>query len=152
MPNPHKLTFSGAVTREYDGSAEVNINIPNAGGDVQNVSGNKTVATNYNMYLQINSIGKIMVATAKVTPLDPKNSPNVTIAVDDRFNLETTHGVTSNNRFGYMALVDVTTNTHVADCIVNEEHDGKTYVRFTKPADKTLTRFMTLVGSCALTY
>lgn len=32
LPNPHKLTFSGAVTGEYDGSAEVNINIPNSGG------------------------------------------------------------------------------------------------------------------------
>ena len=32
LPNPHKLTFSGAVTGEYDGSAEVNINIPNVGG------------------------------------------------------------------------------------------------------------------------
>ena len=152
LPNPHKLTFSGAVTGEYDGSAEVNINIPNAGGDVQNVSGNKTVATNYNLYLQINSIGKIMVATAKVTPLNPKSSPDVTAAVDDRYHLDTTHGVTSNNRFGYMAMVDVTTNTHIADCIVSEEKDGKTYVRFTKPAGKTLTRFMTLVGSCALTY
>ena len=32
LPNPYKLTFSGAVTGEYDGSAEVNINIPNGGG------------------------------------------------------------------------------------------------------------------------
>ena len=32
LPNPHKLTFSGAVTGEYDGSAEVNINIPAGGG------------------------------------------------------------------------------------------------------------------------
>lgn len=32
LPNPHKLTFSGAVTGEYDGTAEVNINIPNGGG------------------------------------------------------------------------------------------------------------------------
>ena len=32
LPNPHKLTFSGAVTGEYDGSAAVNINIPNGGG------------------------------------------------------------------------------------------------------------------------
>ena len=32
LPNPHKLTFSGAVTGEYDGSAAVNINIPTGGG------------------------------------------------------------------------------------------------------------------------
>lgn len=32
LPNPHKLTFSGAVTGEYDGSEAVNINIPAGGG------------------------------------------------------------------------------------------------------------------------
>ena len=32
LPNPHKLTFSGAVTGEYDGSEDVNINIPSGGG------------------------------------------------------------------------------------------------------------------------
>ena len=45
LPNPHKLTFSGAVTGEYDGSAEVNINIPTGsggggtGGAVNSVNG-----------------------------------------------------------------------------------------------------------------
>lgn len=32
LPNPQKLTFSGAVTGEYDGSQAVNINIPAGGG------------------------------------------------------------------------------------------------------------------------
>lgn len=32
LPNPKKLTFSGAVTGEYDGSQAVNINIPAGGG------------------------------------------------------------------------------------------------------------------------
>lgn len=32
LPNPQKLTFSGAVTGEYDGSQAVNIDIPTAGG------------------------------------------------------------------------------------------------------------------------
>ena len=32
LPNPHKLTFSGAVTGEYDGSQAVNIDIPAGGG------------------------------------------------------------------------------------------------------------------------
>lgn len=32
LPNPHKLTFSGAVTGEYDGSRAVNIDIPAGGG------------------------------------------------------------------------------------------------------------------------
>lgn len=32
LPNPQKLTFSGAVTGEYDGSKAVNIDIPAGGG------------------------------------------------------------------------------------------------------------------------
>lgn len=32
LPNPHKLTFSGGATGEYDGSEAVNINIPAGGG------------------------------------------------------------------------------------------------------------------------
>lgn len=32
LPNPHKLTFTGAVTAEYDGSTEQTVNIPIAGG------------------------------------------------------------------------------------------------------------------------
>lgn len=32
LPNPQKLTFTGAVTGEYDGSQAVNINIPTGGG------------------------------------------------------------------------------------------------------------------------
>lgn len=32
LPNPYKLTFSGAVTGEYDGSAEQNIVIPKSSG------------------------------------------------------------------------------------------------------------------------
>lgn len=32
LPNPHKLTFSGGATGEYDGSKDVNIDIPAGGG------------------------------------------------------------------------------------------------------------------------
>lgn len=32
LPNPQKLTFSGAVTAEYDGSSPIEINIPEGGG------------------------------------------------------------------------------------------------------------------------
>lgn len=32
LPNPHTLTFTGAVTGSYDGSREVTINIPSGGG------------------------------------------------------------------------------------------------------------------------
>ena len=34
LPNPNKLTFTGAVTAEYDGSAEVSVEIP-SGGDYE---------------------------------------------------------------------------------------------------------------------
>ena len=33
LPNPHKLTFSGGATGEYDGSEDVNIRIPAGGGE-----------------------------------------------------------------------------------------------------------------------
>lgn len=33
LPNPHKLTFAGAVTAEYDGSGAVTVTIPEASGD-----------------------------------------------------------------------------------------------------------------------
>ena len=32
LPNPHKLTFTGAVNAEYDGSEAVEVNIPAGGG------------------------------------------------------------------------------------------------------------------------
>lgn len=32
LPNPHKLTFTGAVTAEYDGSGAVKVTIPEASG------------------------------------------------------------------------------------------------------------------------
>lgn len=40
LPNPNKLTFTGAVSGEYDGSSPLEVSIPSGGGD----SG----ATNYN--------------------------------------------------------------------------------------------------------
>ena len=40
LPNPQKLKFTGAVTGEYDGSAEKTIDIPTGGGDVPAVLGN----------------------------------------------------------------------------------------------------------------
>lgn len=33
LPNPKKLTFTGAVEAEYDGSADVNVNIPTGSGE-----------------------------------------------------------------------------------------------------------------------
>lgn len=33
LPNPHKLTFTGAVSAEYDGSGAVTVTIPEASGD-----------------------------------------------------------------------------------------------------------------------
>lgn len=42
LPNPHKLTFAGAVTAEYDGSGAVTVTIPEAsGGSSGTVRGEK---------------------------------------------------------------------------------------------------------------
>lgn len=39
LPNPHKLTFTGAVSAEYDGSEAVEVNIPAGGGGGAKTSG-----------------------------------------------------------------------------------------------------------------
>ena len=39
LPNPYKLTFSGAVTAEYDGTKEVIVNIPQGGDSGSDFSG-----------------------------------------------------------------------------------------------------------------
>lgn len=39
LPNPHKLTFTGAVTAEYDGSEPVEVKIPEGGGGGIEVTG-----------------------------------------------------------------------------------------------------------------
>ena len=39
LPNPHKLTFTGAVEAEYDGSEEVTVEIPEGGGGGIEVTG-----------------------------------------------------------------------------------------------------------------
>ena len=46
LPNPNKLIFTGAVEKEYDGSDEVTINIPNgeSGGETQNLFWKPTVS------------------------------------------------------------------------------------------------------------
>lgn len=50
VPNPNKLTFSGAVSAEYDGSAPVNIEIPQSGGGV--ISENKLTVNNHIISLE----------------------------------------------------------------------------------------------------
>ena len=50
VPNPNKLTFSGAVTGEYDGSVPVNIEIPQPGGGV--ISENKLTVNNHIISLE----------------------------------------------------------------------------------------------------
>ena len=40
LPNPNKLTFTGAVTAEYDGSTPVSVEIPSGGGNGENTSTN----------------------------------------------------------------------------------------------------------------
>lgn len=90
LPNPQKLIFSGAVTGEYDGSAELNVNIPeSSGGGTTNynnlsnkpqlngvtLEGNKTLdqvgvlaknqgASNSGKYLSVGSDGNVVPADA----------------------------------------------------------------------------------------
>ena len=52
LPNPQKLIFSGAVTGEYDGSTELNVNIPESASadiprqEMQNTNTNATLEPN----------------------------------------------------------------------------------------------------------
>jgi len=90
LPNPQKLIFSGAVTGEYDGSAELNVNIPeSSGGGTTNynnlsnkpqlngvtLEGNKTLdqvgvlaknqgSSNSGKYLSVGSDGNVVLAGA----------------------------------------------------------------------------------------
>lgn len=42
LPNPNKLTFSGAVNAEYDGSQPINVEIPAGGGGTADLTGYAT--------------------------------------------------------------------------------------------------------------
>lgn len=43
LPNPNALTFTGAVTGSYDGSAALSVEIPSGGGDGEIVTADETV-------------------------------------------------------------------------------------------------------------
>ena len=47
LPNPHKLTFAGAVTAEYDGSGAVTVTIPEGSGGTIDDSQIQTAVNNY---------------------------------------------------------------------------------------------------------
>lgn len=69
LPNPYKLTFTGAVTGEYDGSAAKTINIPSGGGGTEvflvTITSNAGVMTADKTYSEIVAAvqaGKIVIA------------------------------------------------------------------------------------------
>lgn len=66
--NPNALTFTGAVTGSYDGSAPVNVEIPSGGGSGSDISLGLTGAT----------VGQI----AKITSVDDTGKPTAWDAVD----------------------------------------------------------------------
>lgn len=60
LPNPHKLIFTGAVAKEYDGSQEVNVNIP-SGGDVTELTTQLFATSEYNWGSKVKKIQAFMV-------------------------------------------------------------------------------------------
>ena len=68
LPNPNALTFTGAVTGSYDGSAPMSVEIPSGGGSGSDISLGLTGAT----------VGQI----AKITAVDASGVPTAWEAVD----------------------------------------------------------------------
>ena len=68
LPNPNALTFTGAVTGSYDGSAPLSVEIPSGGSGVDDISLGVTGAT----------VGQI----AKITAVDDTGKPTAWEPVD----------------------------------------------------------------------
>lgn len=68
LPNPNALTFTGAVTGSYDGSAPLSVEIPSGGGSVSDISLGLTGA----------AVGQI----AKITAVDASGVPTAWSPVD----------------------------------------------------------------------
>lgn len=68
LPNPNALTFTGAVTGSYDGSAPLSVEIPSGGGSGSDISLGLTGA----------AVGQI----AKITAVDDTGKPTAWEAVD----------------------------------------------------------------------
>ena len=68
LPNPNALTFTGAVTGSYDGSAPMSVEIPSGGGSGSDISLGLTGAT----------VGQI----AKITAVDASGKPTEWEAAD----------------------------------------------------------------------
>ena len=68
LPNPNALTFTGAVTGSYDGSAPLSVEIPSGGGSGSDISLGLTGA----------AVGQI----AKITAVDGTGKPTAWEAVD----------------------------------------------------------------------
>ena len=68
LPNPNPLTFTGAVTGSYDGSAPLSVEIPSGGGSGSDISLGLTSA----------AAGQI----AKITAVDASGTPTAWAPVD----------------------------------------------------------------------
>lgn len=74
LPNPHKLTFTGAVTGEYDGSAAKTINIPEGGGGAEQLVVTFTSAGNGGISAD-KSYAEVAAAINAGTPVTGKCGP-----------------------------------------------------------------------------
>lgn len=115
LPNPNKLTFTGAVEAEYDGSTAVSVEIP-AGGAGSEAD------------LSLGITGAAAGQIAKISAVDGDGRPTAWEAVDmpsggDGGGATTTHSVT-------WALNNVTSSNNVASV-----SDGASLIAVLTPAD-----------------
>lgn len=75
LPSPHKLIFSGAVTAEYDGSAEQTVNIPESSGSSADIPRQEMQNTDTTVTLQPNTLYIFPeMASLTVTLAEPENT------------------------------------------------------------------------------
>ena len=89
LPNPNALTFTGAVTGSYDGSAPLSVEIPSGGGSGSDISLGLTGA----------AAGQI----AKITAVDDTGKPTAWEAVDMANSLPT---VTASDNGKFLRVVN----------------------------------------------
>lgn len=81
LPNPYKLTFTGAVSAEYDGSAAVSVEIPSGGGELWNkiyeIETTEAV-TSFTVDLQ-NEYNEVLFLLD--FPVDTNNTSNKTLGI-----------------------------------------------------------------------
>lgn len=128
LPNPQKLIFSGAVTGEYDGSTELNVNIPESsgGGSYElpimsnaQLGGGKAVSkTNEDVPVAVDSeTGQLFVPTYP-------ESVSADIPRQEMQNTDTTVTIEPNKLYVFpeMASLTVTLGTPNDTNVANEYH------------------------------